>query len=495
MAITVVLQALDARAHGAVGADVGGPVDALGDGLHLLPQRVGVVVDEAEAVGLLAQRHHLARQVGRAGAALGPVACQHAAHAALGQLGAQQRVLGIGVLHEVVDRHHAGQAVGVADVVDVALEVHEAALQRAQVFARQVLDVVAAVELQRAHGGHHHRGRRPQAALAALDVDELLGPQVGAEAGLGHHVVGQLQRGARGQHRVAAVRDVGERPAVDEGRVVLQRLHQVGRQRVAQQSGHRALGLQVAGAYGLLITGAGHHDAAQPRLQVGQAGGQAQDGHDLGGHHDVEAVLPRVAVARAAQAHGDVAQRAVVHVHHALPRDAAHVDAQRVAVVHVVVDQCRQQVVRQRDGREVTGEVQVDVLHRHHLRVAAAGRAALHAEHRAQRGLAQADQRLLADAVERIAQAHGGGGLALAGRCGADGRDEDELAVGPLLQRVQVGQRDLGLVVAIRHQVLVGNAQPVAGDVAHALQCGPLGDLDVRGHGNFLRLEADAGAW
>jgi hypothetical protein len=51
----------------------------------------------------------------------------------------------------------------------------------------------------------------------------------------------------------------------------------------------------------------------------------------------------------------------------------------------------RQQVVRQRNGVEVAGEVQVDVLHRHHLRVAAAGRAALHAEHRAQRGLAQAD--------------------------------------------------------------------------------------------------------
>ena len=68
--------------------------------------------------------------------------------------------------------------------------------------------------------------------LAALDVEELLGPQIGAEAGLGDHVLAELERGARRHHRVAAVRDVGERPAMDEGRVALQRLHQVGRQRV-----------------------------------------------------------------------------------------------------------------------------------------------------------------------------------------------------------------------------------------------------------------------
>ena len=39
-----------------------------------------------------------------------------------------------------------------------------------------------------------------------------------------------------------------------------------------------------------------------------------------------------------------------------------------------------EQIVRRADGVEVAGEVQVDVLHRHDLGVAAAGGAALHAE-------------------------------------------------------------------------------------------------------------------
>ena len=136
-----------------------------------------------------------------------------------------------------------------------------------------------------------------------------------------------------------------------------------------------------------------------------------------------------IAVAGAAERTDDVAQRAVVHVDDALPLDAPDVDVELVAVMDVVVDHRGEQVVGERDGREVAGEVEVDVLHRHDLRVAAAGGAALHAEHRPETRLAQADDRLLADPVQRVAQPDGRRRLALARRRRADRGDEDQLAV------------------------------------------------------------------
>src|SRR6185436_10112789 len=204
---------------------------------------------------------------------------------------------------------------------------------------------------------------------------------------------------------------------------------------------------------------------------------------------DVEAVLAREAVGRAAEADRDVAQRPVVHVHHALPLDAAHVDAELVAVADVVVDHRRQQVVGERNGGKIAREVQVDVFHRHDLRVAAAGRAALDAEHGPQRGLAQADEGLLADVVERVAQADRGGGLALARGRRADRGDQDQLAVLLRLQRVQVLERNLGLVVAVGLQVLLGDAEFLQRDFGDALQFRRLGDIDVRWHVQDSRKE------
>ena len=58
-----------------------------------------------------------------------------------------------------------------------------------------------------------------------------------------------------------------------------------------QQGGHSALGLQIAGGNSLAVVGISHHHAAQALLQIGDGGGQAQNGHDLGGNGDVEAVL------------------------------------------------------------------------------------------------------------------------------------------------------------------------------------------------------------
>ena len=55
-------------------------------------------------------------------------------------------------------------------------------------------DVDAAVVLDRAHGRDDHRRVRLEARLAALDVHELLGAEVGAEAAFRDDVVGELQR-------------------------------------------------------------------------------------------------------------------------------------------------------------------------------------------------------------------------------------------------------------------------------------------------------------
>ena len=111
------------------------------------------------------------------------------------------------------------------------------------------------------------------------------------------------------------------------------------------------------------------------------------------------------------------------------------VDAERVAPVDVVVDHRGEQVVGGGDRGEVAGEVEVDVLHRDDLRIAAAGRPALHPEARPERRLAEADDRPLADPVQRVAEADGGRRLALAGRRRRDRGDQHQPAVRPVEPR------------------------------------------------------------
>src|SRR5699024_5113258 len=131
-----------------------------------------------------------------------------------------------------------------------------------------------------------------------------------------------------------------------------------------------------------------------------------------------------------------------------------------------------QQVVRSTDGVEVTGEVQVDILHGDDLGVAAAGRAALDTEHGAEGGLTQGDENVLAQLLHAVGQTHSGGSLAFTGGGGVDGSDKDELAVGALhiVEDVVV---HLGLVLAVLLQILV-------------IHTGRFGDLGDGEHGGFL---------
>jgi hypothetical protein len=243
--------------------------------------------------------------------------------------------------------------------------------------------------------------------------------------------------------------------------------------------------LEVGSGDGFALAGVGHDHAAEATFQVGEVAGEAEDGHHLGGHGDVEPVLAREAVGDPAKAGDDLAKGTVVHVDDTAPSDAALVDAEVVAPVEMIVEEGRQEVVGAADGVEVAGEVEVDLLHRHHLRVAAASGPALHAEAGAERGLAQADGGTPADPVEAIAQAYRGGGLALAGGRGVDGGHKNEAAGLGSLQGAQVVEVDLRDMAAVLVECLGRDAQAL-GHGTDRLERRGAGDLDVRRNAHRL---------
>ena len=88
-----------------------------------------------------------------------------------------------------------------------------------------------------------------------------------------------------------------------------------------------------------------------------------------------------------------------------------------------------------------------------------------------------------ADVVERIAQAHGGGGLALAGRGRRDGGDQNQFAVLFILEAVDIIERYLGLVAAIGLKGFFGDAE-LGGDILNFVHFRLLGDFDITKHLN-----------
>ena len=201
-----------------------------------------------------------------------------------------------------------------------------------------------------------------------------------------HDGVDQLERDAIGDDRRVAVGDVGERPGVDEGRPALQRLDEVRLDRLAHEHRHRAGDLELLERDRLALERLGDDHPAEARAQVVDVAGQGEDRHDLRRGGDVPLRFAHVRLF--AQTDLDPPQRAIVDVDDPRPADRRRVDAQRVAAEQVVVEERGAQVVRRGDGVQVAREMDVDLFHRQDLAVAAAGGAALEAEDRAQRRLA-----------------------------------------------------------------------------------------------------------
>ena len=274
------------------------------------------------------------------------------------------------------------------------------------------------------------------------------------------------------------MRDVAERATVHQCRPTLERLDEVRVDRVPEEQCHRAVRLEIAGADGGLVSPQSDDDAGQPRFEIFDSRRQGENRHDLRAGDDDESLFAGRTAVHPAQPHDDAAQGAVVHVDRARPHDAARVDAEGVAVMQLRVEHRRQQVVRARDCVEVAGKVQVDVFHRDDLRISAAGRAALHAEHRTERRLAHRQDRVLAEAPQRLGDAHGDRGLAFTRRGGRDPGDQDEPPLGGALP--QRAQRNLRLELPIQLELVVRQAE-LGRDVANGPQLRGLCDGDIRG--------------
>ena len=333
----------------------------------------------------------------------------------------------------------------------------------------------------RSHHGHRI-GRQP--SQAALDVEEFLGSQIGAEARFGDHDVAQPHAGAGRDQRVATVRDVGERPAVDESRRPAQRLHEVGMDGVLEKDGHRNVGADVAAPHGFAVAGVPHDDGAQALLEIGQVARQAENRHYFRRRRDHEAVLAGDAAEGAAQSDHDVAQRPVVHVHGPAPSDAPVIQFSGVGPEQMVVQHGGQERVSRRDRVEVAREVKIDVLHGHDLRIAAPCGSPLDAEDGSQGRFADAQQRVAASERQRVGEPYGRGGLAFAGSGGADARDQDQLGVaaGPSVHHVE---RHLGLEAAEKLN-LVLRETGARGDLGNGLDVVSLSNGDVGKHGTLF---------
>ncbi len=340
---------------------------------------------------------------------------------------------------------------------------------------------VAAVMLERAHRRDHDDRVRTDPADAADDVEELLHPHVRAEAALRDDELAELQPHAGRDERAVAVRDVRERAAVDERRLTLERLHEVRLERVLQEHGHRARGADLLRGHGLVLGRVADRDRPEALAQVGQVARHGHDRHDFRGRSDVEAGLALDPVLRAAEPDDHLAEHPVVDVHAAAPGDALGVEAEAVPVHEVCVHERREQVVGRADRVDVAGEVEVQLLHRDDLRVAAPGRAALDAEHGADRRFAQAEDGLPPDRPESLGERDGGRRLALAGGGRRDRGDADELPVRAVGEPVEDGERDLGLRVAERLELARLDPRAVRDLVDRAEHRG-LRDLEAGGH-------------
>mmetsp|Transcript_27402 Transcript_27402/g.71923 ORF Transcript_27402/g.71923 Transcript_27402/m.71923 type:complete len:317 (+) Transcript_27402:847-1797(+) len=271
----------------------------------------------------------------------------------------------------------------------------------------------------------HRRGNEPRGP--ALHVEELFHPNVGPKASLCDDksvLADELEGHFVGHDGRVADCNVGKRPCVHQHGGSFHRLHQRRVHHVLEQNCQRPGDAEVIGRHRVAIRVGRKDDLAEAVLEVVRVGRQCKDCHDLRRHRNIKLRLPSPALLSGALPDSDLAEEAVVGVQDAAPRNGGLVNVESgkldllllsqlcwigllnpepfepadldvgelvfldealekvlVLLVRLVERPCvnrgRHEIVGSRDGVDVAGEVQIELVHGDDLGIAAAGGPAL----------------------------------------------------------------------------------------------------------------------
>ena len=149
---------------------------------------------------------------------------------------------------------------------------------------------------------------------------------------------------------------------------------------------------------------------------------------------------------------------AVVHINAASPRYATGVDAERVALMYMIVYHRGKQVVCRPYRVKIARKMQVYILHGHDLRIAASRRAALDAENGAERRFAKSHRNIPAYAFKSVGKTYRRGRFALASGGRGHGGHQNEFALFARSVGKQ-GKVDFCLVFPVLLNILFINAR------------------------------------
>ena len=363
----------------------------------------------------------------RALAALGPNFGFFQSNAKLLGPLAHEVTLRVGIAAKEVEGNNWSKSKA-AEVFDMALEVDHALLQRVKVLCGEFLARLATVVLLRTNRGYDHGAGYIKITKAGFDIHELFAAEVSTKASFSEDDVTKAHRSLGREQSIATMGDVGEGATMNKSRGSGQGLYQVRVKRVPHKRSQGTLGIQVASGYWLGVVGVAHRDVTQALLQIGEVRSETQNCHDFRGCRDGEAGLSWYAVGRSTQPSDDVAQGAVIDIDTTLPCHATRIDVERIALMDVVINDGGQRIGGCGDSVKITGEVEVDVLHRNYLRVATTGSATFDAHDWSLGRLTESDDSFLTECGEGIGEANEDRRFTFTGRSRRHPRYENKLS-------------------------------------------------------------------
>ena len=166
-------------------------------------------------------------------------------------------------------------------------------------------------------------------------------------------------------------------------------LHQIGMNGIFHQYGYRSCNTQIFHRKRITVHRVTQQNIFDTAAQVALVLSQTKNGHQFRCSRNIESRLLWNSICRTVQSGHDMTQIPIIDIQHTLPQCFFKLLPRPPYTINIIIQQCRNGIVRCSYGMKIAREVKIDIFHWQYLSITASCCTSFHAKHGTKRRLTQ----------------------------------------------------------------------------------------------------------
>ena len=225
------------------------------------------------------------------------------------------------------------------------LKVDDTFLKGVKILFAEILLINSTVIFERSDCCNKNNSIRLKTCHSAFDIKEFLCSKICTKTCLCYGIIGNSESSLGRSYGITAVCNIGKWSAMNNNRIVLKSLNNIGLNGILQKSCHSSYCVELTSRNRLAISCISNDYSGKSLLEVIHIVSKTKNSHDLRSNCNYKVIFSRNTVSLCSKTNNNISERSVIHIKSSFPDDLSGVYSKFITLLNMIINNSGEKII------------------------------------------------------------------------------------------------------------------------------------------------------